>query len=73
MTHSGKSRDRKSQKKDSAKEILPFLPPQDYRGRRNEPAYVALVAEKLADVRGLAFEEICAQTTANAERLFHGI
>ena len=31
----------------------PFLAPQAYRGKRNEPAYVALIAEKVAQVRGV--------------------
>lgn len=48
----------------------PFLAPQQFRGKRNEPAYVIHVAEKLADVRSMALDEIARQTTANAERLF---
>ena len=48
----------------------PFLTPQPYRGRRNEPAYVRLVAERIATLRGMAFEDLAKATTANAERLF---
>ena len=48
----------------------PFLAPHPYRGQRNEPAYVRHVAERLAEVRGLSFEEVAAATTANALRLF---
>lgn len=48
----------------------PFLAPQPQRGRRNEPAYVAYVAEKLAQIRGLDPDAFAAQTTANAQRLF---
>jgi len=48
----------------------PFLAPHPYRGRRNEPAYVRHVAERLADLRGLALEDIATTTTANALLLF---
>ncbi len=48
----------------------PYLAPHPYRGRRNEPAYVHLVAEKLAEVRGLPLETIARATTTNAEQLF---
>ena len=48
----------------------PFLAPVPYRGKRNEPAYVRYVAEKLAEVKGLPVEEIERATTANAVRLF---
>jgi TatD DNase family protein len=48
----------------------PFLAPQQHRGKRNEPAYVVYVAEKIADVRGLATAEISQRTTENARRLF---
>jgi len=49
----------------------PFLAPQPYRGKRNEPAYVAEVAKTLAAVRNLAPEEIAVATAANFRRLFH--
>lgn len=49
----------------------PFLTPHPHRGERNEPAYVKLVAEKMAEVRQIKFEKIARLTTANAERLFH--
>ncbi|MFN8377073.1 MAG: TatD family hydrolase [Anaerolineae bacterium] len=48
----------------------PFLTPIPYRGQRNEPAYVRLVAERLASVRGMSMDDIAAATTANTERLF---
>jgi len=48
----------------------PFLAPVPHRGKRNEPSYTRLVAEKLAAVRGMAVEEIAAATTANAKKLF---
>jgi len=48
----------------------PFLTPKPYRGKRNEPAYVQYVAEKLAEVRGISVEDLATQTTQNAYRLF---
>jgi len=49
----------------------PFLAPQPYRGKRNEPAYVAEVARTLANVRNLSPEELAASTSANFQRFFH--
>ncbi len=48
----------------------PYLSPEPHRGQRNEPAHVHLVAERLADLRGLPLTELAQATTANAERLF---
>lgn len=48
----------------------PYLAPVPYRGKRNESAYVRIVAEKLADLKGLSLEEVATATTANAEKLF---
>lgn len=48
----------------------PYLAPQGYRGKRNEPAYVRAVAEKMAQLRNLPFEKIAEITRENAERLF---
>ena len=48
----------------------PFLAPQPYRGKRNEPAYVAEVARTLANVRNLSPEEFAAATAANFRRFF---
>ena len=48
----------------------PFLAPQAYRGKRNEPAYVAEVAKALGSVRNLAAEEIGTLTAANFRRFF---
>jgi TatD DNase family protein len=48
----------------------PFLAPHPYRGKRNEPAYVRLVAEQIATLRGVSLDELARATTANAQRLF---
>ena len=48
----------------------PYLAPQPYRGKRNEPAYIAEVAKTLAAVRNLAPEEFASATAANFRRLF---
>lgn len=48
----------------------PYLTPTPYRGQRNEPSHVALVAAKLADERGLTLDEVARITTANAKALF---
>jgi TatD DNase family protein len=49
----------------------PFLTPHPYRGKRNEPGYVNLVAEKLAEIHNLPFEEVADITKSNAGRLFN--
>jgi len=48
----------------------PWLTPAPFRGKRNEPSYISLIAEKLAEIRGCSIEEIAATTTRNAEILF---
>ena len=48
----------------------PFLAPIPFRGKRNEPAHVRLVAEKVAEVRGQSLEAVAKLTTENALRLF---
>ncbi len=48
----------------------PFLTPHPFRGKRNEPGRVRLVAEKMADLKGLPYEEIARRTTANARQMF---
>jgi len=50
----------------------PFLAPVPHRGKPCEPAYVALTAQKLAEVKGTSVEEVAAATTANFDRLFSG-
>ncbi len=48
----------------------PYLAPQPFRGRRNEPRHVAHTARRLAELRGLPFEEVARATTRNAAALF---
>ena len=48
----------------------PYLAPEPYRGQRNESAYVKMVAEKIATIRGKSLEYIEQITTSNAKRLF---
>ena len=48
----------------------PYLAPQPYRGKRNEPAYVALVAHRLAELLGLPLGDVATQLTDNTRRLF---
>ena len=49
----------------------PYLAPVPHRGQRNEPAHVVHVARRIAEVRGLGFDELCRTTTANAKRAFN--
>lgn len=48
----------------------PYLAPTPMRGKRNEPSYVKHVAQTLADIKGLTFDEVAEVTTENAIRLF---
>lgn len=48
----------------------PFLTPQPYRGKRNEPAYVQYMTEKLAELHDVSYEKMAQQTSDNAKKLF---
>lgn len=48
----------------------PYLAPQSWRGKRNEPAFLTAVVQKIADLRGVGVEAVRHVTTANANRLF---
>ena len=49
----------------------PFLAPAPYRGKRNEPAYIPIIAEKVAELCGMSVDEVAEITTGNAARLFN--
>ena len=47
----------------------PYLAPEPHRGLRNEPSYIPLIAEKIAEVKGISVEEVARVTTENAKNL----
>ncbi len=49
----------------------PYLTPMPHRGKRNEPSFVKFTAEKVAEVKGIPFEEFARQTTETARRFFN--
>ncbi len=48
----------------------PYLSPQGFRGKRNEPAHVSVIAKKLAEIRDMPLDTLSRVTSQNAERLF---
>jgi TatD DNase family protein len=48
----------------------PWLTPVPHRGKRNEPAYIPLIAQKIAEIKRVSVEEVAGVTTVNAERVF---
>lgn len=48
----------------------PYLTPEPYRGKRNEPIYVEYVARKIAEIKGISYEEVVKVTTENAKKLY---
>lgn len=48
----------------------PFLSPNPMRGKRNEPAFIKYTAMKVAEIKGIPYEELCHITTKNAEKFF---
>jgi TatD DNase family protein len=48
----------------------PFLPPVPHRGKRNESSYIPLIAQKIAEIKGVTLEEVAEVTTRNAINLF---
>ena len=49
----------------------PFLAPQLYRGQRNEPSYISLVVDRIAQIRGISTELVAQTTAQNTVHLFH--
>ena len=48
----------------------PFMSPEPFRGKRNDSGKLYRMAERLAEIKGLTFEEVCAITTENGKRLY---
>lgn len=48
----------------------PYLAPVPFRGKRNEPSYITLVAEKLAELKDISFDEVAELTSTNAKNIF---
>ena len=49
----------------------PYLTPHPYRGKRNESTYVKYVCEKIAEIKGVSYEEVANQTMENAKKYFN--
>lgn len=49
----------------------PFLSPTPFRGKRNESSYIPLIAEHLAEIKGVSLEEVASVTTENANQIFN--
>ena len=48
----------------------PYLTPHPFRGKRNDSSYLRYTADKIAELWGVSYDEVCAITTANAQRFF---
>lgn len=48
----------------------PYLAPVPYRGKRNEPSHIPVIAQRIADYKGTSLEEVAEQTTENARNIF---
>ena len=49
----------------------PYLSPEGFRGKRNEPLQIKLLAQEISRIRGVSFEEIADKTTQNAKNFFN--
>ena len=48
----------------------PFITPEPFRGKRNEPSYVRYTAQKVAEIKKVTFEKVAEMTTVNALRVY---
>ena len=48
----------------------PYLAPEPHRGKRNSSLYIPHIAQEIADLRGITYEEVVAQTELNGKKLF---
>lgn len=48
----------------------PYVAPEPYRGKRNEPAFIVETAKKMAEIKNVSFEKVSEQTTSNALQVF---
>ena len=48
----------------------PYLSPEPYRGKRNEPKNVGVIMEKICNIKGLGYKELCGVVSSNVLRLF---
>ena len=48
----------------------PFLTPEPFRGKRNEPSYVRYTAQKVAEIKKVSFEKVAEVTTENAFKVY---
>ena len=48
----------------------PFLTPEPFRGKRNEPSYVRYTAQKVAEIKKVSFDKVAEATTENAFRVY---
>lgn len=49
----------------------PYMAPTPFRGKRNEPKYLIYIAQKIAEIKGIDYEELKSVTTSNTKKLFH--
>ena len=48
----------------------PYLAPHPFRGKPNEPRYIPLIAEKIAEIKGISVKEVAERTSTNSKEIF---